>query len=84
MKFVAPLTETQHYALTQLYQSTAAHRVRQCAQAILLSAKGPSIAQLAAIFAVDRDTVSRWQKAGLDGLKDAPPIRSTRQSGRRT
>jgi len=76
MKFVASLTAIQQGALTQLYQSAKTHRTRQRAQAILLSSKGHSIAQLAEIFSVDRDTLSRWidtwNKAGLDGLSDAP------------
>ena len=36
------------------------HRVRQRAQAILLSARGYKIDQLADIFECDRDTISQW------------------------
>ena len=76
MKFVPTLTDTEQAALARLYQEGKTHRLRQRAQAILLSAKGYAIAQLADIFAVDRDTVSRWldawQQYGLDGLADAP------------
>ena len=46
------------------------------AHAILLSAKGYRLDQLADIFEADRDTVSRWLDdwltCGLEGLSDAP------------
>ena len=76
MKFVSPLTDDQQVALTHLYQTGNCHRQRQRAHAVLLSAQGYSIVQLAELFVVDRDTVSRWldawQQTGLDGLADAP------------
>lgn len=76
MKFVPALTQDEQNALARLYQHARAHRVRQRAHAILLSAQGQSLSQLAQIFAVERDTVSRWlggwQQAGLAGLEDAP------------
>lgn len=76
MKFVSPLTQEEQMALTQVYQTGNGHRLRQRAHAVLLSAQGYSIAQLAELFAVDRDTVSRWlntwQQTGILGLSDAP------------
>lgn len=76
MKFVPPLTETDRTALEVEYRQGATHRQRQRAQAVLLSARGYPLDQLADILAADRDTVSRWldqwQKQGLAGLTDAP------------
>ena len=76
MKFVVPLTETEHAQLTRLYQNATSHRVRQRAHAILLSAQGQTLNQLALTFAVDRDTLSewldRWQTRRWNGLADAP------------
>ena len=50
--------------------------MRQRAQAVLLSAKGFSLEQLAALCDVHSETVSgwldAWQEHGLDGLADAP------------
>lgn len=76
MKFVSALTQADQSALRRLYQEGRSHRARQRAHAILLSAEGYTLAQLAEIFAVERDTVSRWldawQQQGLNGLADAP------------
>ena len=76
MKYVSPLTEPQRTALQQVYKQGRTHRERQRAQAVLLSAKGFALAQLATIFEADPDTVSRWlddwQSNGLGGLADDP------------
>jgi transposase len=58
------------------------HQVRQRAHAILLSARRYRINQLADIFDVDRETITRlrrsriwlnrWDQDGLDGLKNKP------------
>jgi len=81
MKYVSDLTEADRAALTQLHQAGRTHRQRQRAQAVLLSAQGFTLDQLAVICGADRDTVSGWLDAwrarGLGGLADAP------KSGRR-
>lgn len=76
MKYVAPLSEAEQVALTQLYQNGSSHRTRQRAHCVLLSAQGHSRTELAEVFAVHADTISvwlnAWQQHGLDGLADAP------------
>lgn len=76
MKFVPALTDTDQNALEEVYHDGKTHRQRQRAQAVLLSAKGFALDQLADILSADRDTVSgwldAWQQNGLDGLADAP------------
>ena len=76
MKFVPPLTAAHQQALEQLYRHGISHRERQRAQAVLLSARGYSLDQLADILSTDRDTISRWltqwQEPGREGLADAP------------
>lgn len=76
MKFITALTEADQGDLEELHRDGRTHRQRQRAQAVLLSAKGYTLEQLADIFSVDRDTVSAWldawQQKGLGGLADAP------------
>ena len=75
MKHVS-LTSVQAQDLQAIRRRGATHRQRQRAHAILLSAKGYTLDQLADIFDCDRDTISRWlelwQQQGLEGLADAP------------
>ncbi len=47
-------------ALVRLYRCGVSHRGRQRAQAILLSARGHRVDALAALFELNRDTVSFW------------------------
>lgn len=76
MKFVSALSDAQRASLEHLHRYGAVHRQRQRAQAILLSAKGFTLEQLASLCDVHPETVSgwldAWQKRGLDGLADAP------------
>ena len=76
MKYVTEIDPAQQSALEQQMKTSTSHRVRQRAHAILLSARGYGIEQLADIFAVHRNTISEWIDAwntdGLDGLPDAP------------
>ena len=76
MKFVSALAEADRSALKHLYRHGATTRQRQRAHAVLLSAEGYPLEQLAAILQADRDTVSGWlnlwQAGGLPGLADAP------------
>ena len=75
MIFVSPLTPAQQQALESLHQTGHTHRVRQRAQAVLLSASGYPLPQLAALLRSDRDTIRRWlaawQARGIEGLADA-------------
>lgn len=75
-KFVSALSDAQRASLEQVYRQGSAHRLRQRAQAVLLSAKGFTLEQLASMFGVHPETVSgwldRWQEHGLDALADAP------------
>jgi transposase len=81
MKFVSALTSTDREALTRLHSEGPTHRQRQRAQAVLLSAKGYTLEQIADVLDTTRIAVSDWldrrQKQGLAGLADAP------KSGRR-
>jgi transposase len=89
MKF-AHLTDEQASALQVLHKSGKSHRERQRAQAVLLSARGMSLDQLAFVFECDRDTVSNWlndwQSGGVTALSDAaksgrpPSLDATAQS----
>ena len=76
MKFIPTLTEADQVSLEAVHHTAKTHRQRQRAHAVLLSAKGFTLEQLADIFSVDRDTVSGWlnlwQDKGLAGLADAP------------
>ena len=75
MKFVSALSRPDHQALTRLHQQGATHRQRQRAHAVLLSAKGCSLAQIAHLLDTTPATVSRWlgrwRSQGLPGLCDA-------------
>ena len=76
MKFVSALSDAQRRSLEHVYHHGSAHRLRQRAQAVLLSAKGFTLEQLAGMYEVHPETVSgwldQWQAHGLDGLADAP------------
>ena len=73
-KFVQELTDEQKSRLQAIMKSDAPHRKRMRAQAVLLSSRRFSIDQIAAIYEVDRDRVSRWfewwREAEFDGLAD--------------
>lgn len=74
-KFITELTAEQQAEL-QALMKTSPEQVRCRAHAILLSARRYSIAQIADIYEVDRDTVSLWLRAweedGGAGLGDQP------------
>jgi len=75
-KFVSTLSGAQRASLEHLHRHGSAHRLRQRAQAVLLSAKGFTLEQLALLCEVHPETVSgwldQWQAQGLEGLADAP------------
>jgi len=76
--FISPLDENIFNDLDDLVKNSNKARVRQRAQAIILSSKRLSIDEIAVICGVVRNTVSswidNWEQLGLDGLcdKDRP------------
>lgn len=72
---IGPLSVEQRRALVVLRRQ-AVGRVAMRAQMVLLSAKGYSAAQIAAMFDLGEDRVRRWlrcyQESGPDGLADRP------------
>lgn len=76
MKFISPLNDETQSQLRLLMRQSPNARVRHRAHAVLLSAKRYPIEEIADIFEVDRDTVSRWldnwNERGLEGLSDEP------------
>ena len=75
MRFIQ-LDKASIAVLEKIRKTDPRYRVRDRAQALLMSNQGLKIKQIAAIFGVDRDTVSdwfrRWQAHGFAGLADAP------------
>lgn len=75
MRFIQ-LDKSSIIELEKLRKTDSRYRVRDRAQALLMSHRGLKIKQISVIFGVDRDTVSdwfsRWQDHGIDGLADAP------------
>lgn len=76
LKFVRTLSEADQQELQETYQNHSSFKVRQRAQAILLSHQGHTINQLQAIFQINRDYISllidRYNAQGIQGLEDAP------------
>lgn len=73
-KFVKSLSPADQNMLVVHHQSSESFRVRNRAHAVLLSADGFPIAEIAKICRVDRDTVSvwidNWNSLGETGLAD--------------
>ncbi len=81
-KFVQDLTDEQKSQLKAIMKSNAPQSKRRRAHAILLSFRGYSIDQIASIYEVDRDHVSRWfewwtefgfERLGDDERSGRPP-----------
>ncbi len=74
MLFVTPLSEPEKVTLQEMHQHHPMHWTRMRAHAILLSASGYRVQEIAAIYGVCRQTVSSWLKAwarqGVVGLLD--------------
>jgi len=90
MKFVSPLTEAEKKELESRFKHHPSFRVRKRAHSILLSDRGFTISEIARIYQVDRDTISRWfarwREDGMDGLTDRfrsgrPPKLSAEEAG---
>ena len=54
------LTSQQEQQRSRLYKTSHDHREPQRAQALLLSRRNYTVPDLAGLFIVGRDTVSRW------------------------
>ena len=71
-----PLSDEEKDGLEQVWREGATHRERTRAHAVLLSAQGRRIAELAEILGVERDAVGRWlihwAESGAVALCDAP------------
>ena len=76
MRFVPALSESDRKQLTALFKYHDSHSVRRRSHAILLSADGFTIAEIARIYQIHRDTVGttfdRWKRDGIVGLFDDP------------
>ena len=76
VKFESPLNEEQVNDLNRVIKDSQKSQNRRRAQAILLSAKGYCIDEIAKIFGVNRNTVSiwinKWEQSGVSGLEDNP------------
>jgi len=76
VKFVSPLTEEQINDLNRVIKESKKSQNRRRAQAILLSAKGYCIDDIAKISSVNRNTISiwidKWERTGISGLEDKP------------
>ena len=75
-RFVLPLSEEARQQLDGLRRTGRSYRVRQRAHAVLLSAKGYTLDQIADVLDVDRDAVSRpldrWEEGGVAALEEGP------------
>src|SRR5215210_2408450 len=76
MKFVKPLSEEEKAGLERVWRGGETHRERIRAHAVLLSAQGRAIAELAQILGAERDSVGRWlshwEEDGVVALCDVP------------
>ena len=75
MIFVRPLTASERHELKQLARREIG-RVSERMRMILLSSRGYSVPQIAAIFECDEETVRSWfarfEAEGVAGLRDRP------------
>lgn len=79
------LSPDQQTQLTLLYKTSQDHRERQRAHALLLSSRHYGIAELATLFDVDRDTISRWMDHWEQWPTDSqepPDLQDQYRSGR--
>jgi len=76
MRYTTKLSEKDKGQLHEGFRNGSTHRYRIRCQSILLSNQGYNNNQLASMFQVDRDTISRWfsqwEEKGLTGLSDKP------------
>ena len=74
MRLVSSLSASDKERLTALFKYHDSHSVRRRAHAILLSADGFTIDEIARIYQIHRDTVgttfNRWEREGIEALFD--------------
>jgi len=75
-RFIAKLKPKEKKTLNNLVKNGDSSNIRHRAHAILLSAQGKNITELATIFQVHYQTISAWldrfENEGIDGLADSP------------
>jgi len=75
-KFVTPLNNLQIQSLENLHKNHPSARVRMRAHSILLNSKSFNVNEIAAIYNVNRDSVSSWinawEESGVEGLFEKP------------
>ena len=73
-RFVDALSGEARRQLEGLWRIGRSHRVRERAHAVLLSAKGYTLDQIADVLEMDRDAVSRtldrWETGGVAALEE--------------
>jgi transposase len=76
VRYVGHLTDEQRQGLELTMKQDSSPRARTRAHGILLSSRGMTINEIAAIYQVDRDTVSswikNWEQQGNESLHDKP------------
>jgi transposase len=76
MRYTERLSSKDKKQLTGLVKRSENARVRQRAQAVILSSRKYSIEDISNIFEVDRDSVSswitKWGESRFNGLYDDP------------
>jgi transposase len=76
MKTIGVLSDQARQELKTIMTKSPVFRQRQRAHAVLLSAKGYSLDDLADIFDADRDSIRSWlthyETSGISGLSDDP------------
>ncbi len=76
MLYVKPLSRAERITLQEMNKNHPDHWARARAQAVLLSGERHRLQEIARLYRVGRQTVSRWLKAwdkkGLAGLVDRP------------
>lgn len=75
-KFVTPLNNIQIQSLENLHKNHPSARVRMRAHSILLNSKSFNVNEIAAIYNVNRNSVSSWinswEESGVEGLFEKP------------
>lgn len=76
MLYVKPLSKPENITLQEMHKNHPSHWARARAHAVLLSGERYRLQEIARLYQVSRQTVSRWLKAwdkkGLAGLVDQP------------
>jgi transposase len=76
MRFVRELTAEEAEALRRRHRQGATARERTRALAVLMSSRGHSMGELAALFGVRREAVAGWldgwEQGGASALSDRP------------